>query len=171
MKHVSTAILAGAMAMSLALPAAAQSNLKMATIAPGTSAYLTMTTMATMVNQALDDVNISVDATGAATQHMVDLALGNLDFCMTSPTIYDFMKKGVAMYSQLPDAAQLAENMRLVFWFPLGAYHFVTYADSGINSVADFAGKRVFLGPPGGGAYAAAVKAVRFMSGLEVGTD
>jgi hypothetical protein len=172
MKPVHSVLLAGAVALGMAAPAAAQQiNLKMATIAPGTSAYLTMTTMATMVNQALDDVNIQVDATGAATQHMVDVANGNLDMSMTSPTVYDFMKSGTVMYSQLPDAAELADNLRLVFWFPLGAYHFVVYADSGIESPADFSGKKIFLGPPGGGAYAAAVRTVRYMSGYEVGED
>lgn len=171
MKRVSTTILAGAVALGLAGPVAAQTNLKMATIAPGTSAYLTMTTMATMVNQALDDVNIQVDATGAATQHMVELANGNLDLCMTSPTVYNFMKNGTAMYSQLDDAAELSENLRLVFWFPLGAYHFIVYADSGIEEPADLAGKRIFLGPPGGGAYAAAARTMTLMAGLEVGKD
>ena len=172
MKPILKMALAGAAALALSAPAAAQQvNLKMATIAPGTSAYLTMTTMATMVNQALDDVNIQVDATGAATQHMVDVAQGNLDMSMTSPTVYDFMKNGTVMYAQLPDAAALAENLRLVFWFPLGAYHFVVYADSGIESAADFAGKKVFLGPPGGGAYAAAARTVDYLAGLKVGED
>jgi len=172
MKHITKSLMAGAIAATLAVPAVAQEiNLKMATIAPGTSAYLTMTTMATMVNQALDDVNIQVDATGAATQHMVEVANGNLDMSMTSPTVYNFMKSGTVMYSQLPNAAELAENLSLVFWFPLGNYHFLVYEDSGIETMEDFAGKRVFLGPPGGGAYAAAVTAVRLMGGLEVGED
>ena len=78
----------------------------MATIAPGSSAYLTMTTMATLVNQALDDVNIQVDATGAATKHMIELAQGKLDMCMTSPTVYKFMKNGTVMYQKLGDAAE-----------------------------------------------------------------
>ena len=61
-------------------------NLKTATIAPGTSAYLAMTTMATLVNQNLDSVNIQVDTTGAATKHMIEVAQGKLDM------IYDITK-------------------------------------------------------------------------------
>lgn len=172
MKHLSKTLLAGALAMTLASPVAAQqTNLKMATIAPGTSAYLTMTTMATMVNQALDDVNIQVDATGAATQHMVEVANGNLDMSMTSKTIYKFMREGTVMYAQLPNSAELAENLQLLFWFPLGQYHFMVYEDSGIRSLADFKGKKVFLGPPGGGAYASASRLIGLMAGLKTGED
>lgn len=172
MKTFLKTALTGAVALTLAAPALAQeTNLKMSTIAPGTSAYLTMTTMATMVNQALDDVNIQVDATGAATIHMVDVAKGNIDMSMTSPTIYKFMKEGTVMYSKLPDAAELAENLQLIFWFPLGQYHFMVYDDSGIKSLADFKGKRVFLGPPGGGAYASASRLLGLMAGLKVGED
>jgi hypothetical protein len=137
----------------------------MATIAPGSSAYLTMTTMATMVNQALDNVDIQVDATGAATKHMIELAQGKLDMCMTSPTVYKFMKNGSVMYKKLADAPQLAENLRLVLWFPLGQYHIVTYADDNMTKPADIKGKRVFLGPPGGGAWAAARGWVKILTG------
>ena len=150
---------------------AEDTDLKMATIAPGTSAYLAMTTMATLVNQNLDGVNIQVDATGAATKHMIEVAEGKLDMSMTSPTVYNFMKAGTVMYSKLPNAAALAENLQLVYWFPLGQYHIVTYADSGIETPADLKGKRIFLGPPGGGAWAAANKWVNIISGFEPDKD
>lgn len=163
---------AGALALAMAGGAqAAEHNLKMATIAPGSSAYLTMTTMATLVNQALSDVNIQVDATGAATKHMIELAEGKLDMCMTSPSIYRYMKAGTAMYKELGNAPQLADNLRLVFWFPLGSYHIVTYADDGMTKPADIKGKRVFLGPPGGGAWAAARDWVKIMTGYEPDKD
>ncbi|MBL4807011.1 MAG: TAXI family TRAP transporter solute-binding subunit [Rhodobacteraceae bacterium] len=145
--------LAGAVALGLAGPAMADYDLKMATIAPGTSAYLTMTTLATIINQTLDDVNITVDATGAATRHMVDVGNGNLDMAMTSPTIYKFLREGTVMYQQLENHAEVAENLSLMLWFPLGQYHVVTYADDNIMTLDDIAGKKVFLGPPGGGAW------------------
>lgn len=158
---------AAVLALGMATSAGAQDkhDLKMATIAPGTSAYLAMTTMATLVNRSLDDVNIQVDATGAATKHMIEVAEGKLDMSMTSPTVYNFMKSGTAMYKQMENAPELAENLRLVYWFPLGQYHIVTYADSGIEEPADIAGKRVFLGPPGGGAWQAANVWVNILTG------
>jgi TRAP transporter TAXI family solute receptor len=172
MKTLLKTFAVGAVALGLAAGAkAADNDLKMATIAPGSSAYLTMTTMATLVNQALDDVNIQVDATGAATKHMIEVAEGKLDLCMTSPTVYKFMKTGTVMYKELPSAPQLSENLRLVMWFPLGQYHIVTYADDNLMKPADVKGKRVFLGPPGGGAWAAARDWVKILTGYEPDTD
>ncbi len=172
MKTLVKILAAGLITLAAAGGALAQKqNLKMATIAPGSSAYLAMTTMATLVNQALDNVNIQVDATGAATKHMIELAEGKLDMCMTSPTVYKFMRTGTVMYKGLADAPKLAENIRLVMWFPLGQYHIVTYADSGIMKPADIKGKRVFLGPPGGGAWAAAKNWVQILTGYEPDKD
>lgn len=172
MKTLLKTLIAGVMALGLAGGVHAQQhNLKMATIAPGSSAYLTMTTMATLVNQALEDVDIQVDATGAATKHMIELAEGKLDMCMTSPTVYKFMRTGTIMYQKLENAPKLAENLRLVLWFPLGQYHIVTYADSGMMKPADIKGKRVFLGPPGGGAWAAANTWVNILTGYKPDED
>lgn len=145
--------------------------IKMATISPGTSAYLTMTTMAKIVNQGQDKVKIQVDATGAATKHMVEVAQGKLDMSMSAPTVYAFMKNGKAMYSKLPSAPQLSENLSLMMWFPYGTYKFVTYAEDGMETMADIKGKRVFLGPPGGGAFAAAKGWVQVTTGMEPGDD
>lgn len=164
-RWLKTTFIGAAVALATTGASAQETDLKMATIAPGTSAYLAMTTMATLVNQSLDDVNITVDATGAATKHMVEVAEGKLDMSMTSPTIYNFMKSGSVMYAELDNAAELAENLRLVYWFPLGQYHIVTYADAGIETPADIAGKKVFLGPPGGGAWAAANRWVNIITG------
>ena len=171
MKRLTKAILTGATVLSMATSAFAQEKLKMATIAPGSSAYLVMTTMASAVNAAQDDYEITVDATGAATKHMVEAAQGKLDVVMSSPIIYDLMRGGRAMYKKLDSAPELSENLGLIFCFPYGAYHVVTYADSGINSLDDLRGKRVFLGPPGGGAYNTAKGWIQALTGMEPGAD
>jgi hypothetical protein len=130
-----------------------------------------MSTMATIVNQRQNDFEIQVDATGAATKHMVDVAEGKLDFCMASPTVYTFMKTGKAMYQKLTKAPELAKNLRLVFWFPYGAYHVLAYAGSGMTKLADIKGKKVFLGPPGGGAWNASKEWIQAQTGLEPEKD
>jgi len=165
------AVLIGASVLVLAAGVQAAQTIKMATIAPGSSAYLTMTTMATMINQAQSDIQIKVDATGAATKHMIDLAEGKIDICMNSPVVYSLMKAKKAMYSKLPNAPELAKNLNLLFWFPYGQYHVVTYAEAGIRSLKDIRGKRVFLGPPGGGAWNAAREWVEVTTGLKPRED
>ena len=133
-------------------PASAEKmKLKMSTIAPGSSMYLVMTTMANLINQHMPEVEISVDATGAATKHMLDVGREKIDMSMTAPTAYNFMAAGTVMYKNIKDAPKLAKNLRVLFWFPLGAYHYTVYADSDIKTLKDIKGKRVFLGPPGGG--------------------
>jgi TRAP transporter TAXI family solute receptor len=170
-KHFWRAVMTGALVLALATTVQAAKTLKMATIAPGSSAYLTMTTMATMINQAQDKLVIKVDATGAATKHQVELAKGKFDICMTSPVIYFLMQHQKAMYKKLKDAPALAKNLRLLFWFPYGQYHFVAYAEAGIRQLKDIKGKRVFLGPPGGGAWNAAREWVEATTGMKPNKD
>jgi TRAP transporter TAXI family solute receptor len=170
-KHIWQAVLTGALVLVMATGVQAAKTLKMSTIAPGSSAYLTMTTMATMINQAQDELEIKVDATGAATKHMIDLADGKIDICMTNPVVYTLMKAQKAMYAKVENAPELAKNLRLLFWFPYGQYHFVTYADAGIKELTDMRGKRVFLGPPGGGAWNAAREWVEVTTGMKPNED
>lgn len=168
MKTLKAIILAGVLGLG---SAASAEELKMATVAPGTSAYLTMSTMATLVNGAQDKHNITVDATRAATKHMIDLAKGNLDFAMTAPVLVQLMRKQKAMYQKLDSAPELSENLRLVFWFRWGPAHYITYAEDGIRSLDDLRDKTVFLGPPGGGAWNSAHAWLKNQTGMEAGKD
>jgi TRAP transporter TAXI family solute receptor len=171
MKRLIKAIIVGASALSLSGAAFAQEKLKMATIAPGSSAYLIMTTMASTVNNSQDEYEISVDATGAATKHMVEAAQGKLDIVMSSPIILNLMREGKGMYQRMESAPELSRNLSLLYWFPYGAYHTVVYADSGIETLDDIKGKRVFLGPPGGGAFNTAQGWIKATTGYEAGVD
>lgn len=170
-KQILRSVFISAVIFTAAFSIQAAQRLKMSTIAPGSSAYLTMTTMATMINQAQNNIQIKVDATGAATKHMIELAQGKIDICMNSPVIYSLMKKQKAMYKKLKTAPELAKNLTLLFWFSYGQYHVVTYAESGIRTFEDIRGKRVFLGPPGGGAWNAAREWVEVASGLKPKKD
>lgn len=144
--------LATGVAMCLSVgQAAAQDFYRLATLGPGSTPYLVMSTFAQLVGERIDG-QIQVNATGAATQHAIEVANGQLDFFMWSASVHASMKEGVNMYAQIPQAPELSENLRAVFAFPLGLYHIVTYGDSDVRSLSDAAGKRVFLGPPGGGA-------------------
>jgi TRAP transporter TAXI family solute receptor len=170
-KSMWRAVLTGALVLGMATAVQAARTLKMATISPGSSVYLTMTTMATMINQAQDEMAIKVDATGAATKHMIDLANGKIDICMTNPVVYSLMKSKKAMYEKVENAPELAKNLRLLFWFPYGQYHVVTYADAGIKQLKDIKGKRVFLGPPGGGAWNATREWIEATTGMKPNQD
>lgn len=164
---------AGLLGATLLAGSAAQAaeNLRMSTLGPGTSPYIVMNTFATIVNEALDDYAIQVNATGAATRHAVETAQGRSDFFMSSPNLYHMMATETGPYSEAKGVGALAENLRTVFNFPMGYYHVVTFADSGIEDFDDIAGKKVFLGPPGGAAYQTTRLFIEGMTGLEPEED
>ena len=169
MRKFTTAVSA---ALLLAGPAQAQDvTLKMATIAPSLGQAITMATFANIVSENLDGVSIEVAGGGAATLHMMEVARGNLDMSMTSPTIYNLMAGGKAMYAKEADAPELAENLRLLMWFPYGQYHYAVRADSDIQTLDDIEGTSVFIGPQGGGAYNAAKRWIEASTGLVVGGE
>ena len=156
----------------LAGPAvAADTKLKMATIAPNLSAAITMATFANVVTNNLDDVEIEVAGGGAATLHMMEVGRGNLDMSMTNQVVHGLMSAGKAMYAKEPEAPKLAKNVQLLMLYPYGQYHFAVRADSDIKVLDDIEGATVFLGPQGGGAYNAARGWIKATTGLEVGED
>lgn len=159
-------------ASAAAAPGAyAQEFFRLATLGPGSSPYMVMSTFAQIVGERLDNVQIQVNATGAATQHALEAGSGNLDFFMWSASVHQNMVDGTAMYANIPQAPELSENLRAVFAFPLGLYHIITYADSGIERLEDLEGKTVFLGPPGGGATVIMQNVVEGATGLKPGED
>lgn len=171
-RRIGTSLALAAAALAIAATTSpAKDFYKMATLGPGSAPYIVMTSFATIVGKHVQDAQVQVDATGAATRHMIDGARGQLDFYMYSPSVYHFMMEGSRMYEKVADAPELAKNLRLVFNFPIGLYHVVTYADSGIEKLEDIKGKRVFVGPPGGGATVVSLDLLEGAAGLKAGQD
>lgn len=162
---------AGIVMAMTATVAEAKDYYKLSTLGPGSSPYLVMSTFANIVNQSMPEAEIQVNATGAATAHALEAARGRMDFFMSSPTVHNLMVQGKAMYEKITDAPKLSENLRGVFNFPLGVYHIVVYAESGITSLEQIKGKRVFLGPPGGSATVTMAQMMKIVAGYEAGKD
>jgi len=145
----------GAAALCIAATTAqAQDFYKMGTLAPGGTIYTITAGFAQAVSRHVPDVEVQVNASGSAAQHMLAAARGELDFFMSSTILYHHMSNGTAMYAKIENAPELAQELRGIFNFPVGAWHALVYADSGIDSFDDITGKTVFLGPPSGGATA-----------------
>jgi len=157
--------------ISFAGEVAAQEFYKLATLGPGSSPYLVMSTFAQLVGQKLNGVTIQVNATGAATQHMIEATKGELDFFMLSATVFQSFKTKTNMYAKIEDAPERSKQVRNILAFPIGAYHVITNANSGITKYEDFKGKKVFLGPPGGGATVTMTQLVKAVTGYEPGKD
>src|SRR3546814_16766555 len=92
-----------------------------------------------------------------------------MDFFMSSPTVHAMMMQGTAMYAKITDAKELSTKLRGVFNFPLGYYHIMVYADSGITRLQDVKGKRASTGPPGGGATGNLAQLREIVTGYQAG--
>jgi uncharacterized protein len=163
-----------ALAIGLAAgPAAAQTKtvLKMATLAPGSSSYTVGTSFARVVMKYLPDIEIRINATGAGTRQTLDMARGKLDFAHFGGPAYYWMTTQTGPYRKIKDSKELVKGLRNMFSFPLGAYTMVTYADSGIEKLAQIKGRKIFLGPPGGGATRVITALVTSATGYKPGKD
>ncbi len=170
-RSVLTGTVAAAALSSLPRAAFAKELLRMSTLGPGSSPNLVMTTFANIINRELPDYEIQINATGAATRHVLEVAMGKTAFCMSSPSLHDLMANQRAMFAKIDQAPDLAKKMRTVLNFPMGVYHIAVYERSGITSLEAVRGKRVFLGPPGSAAYTTMERLFKAVTGLEAGTD
>lgn len=155
MRHAASAIAcallaAAAMAASSAAIAQDKKFYKFGSFPPGTTPFIVNTSFANAVNKYVPGVELQISATGAASQHQLLASEGKIDFFMGAPSGYHLMYKQIGPYKKLADGPARARNIAIIFSYPLGVYHFVTYADSGIKELKDIKDKQVFLGPPGG---------------------
>ena len=88
-----------------AVSASAQERLDMSVMAPGTSSYLIMNNFAALANANQREFAILIDAQGVQTRHMLDVAQGQTDIAMTSPTA---MPSPVATPTLVPEVVARA---------------------------------------------------------------
>lgn len=171
LKHLGRGLCAAAGMLLAASGVQAAENFRMGTLAPGTSNYIVLTTFANIVNEKLPEYRIQINSTGAGTRHIVDAANKRTDFFMHSPTVHEMMKASAGPFARLKNAPELAEELRAGFNFLAGYYHILTFADSGIDSLEEIKGKRVFLGPPGSAAARSTSMIVEGITGYKPGED
>ena len=171
MKHILTKglrfVAVGAVAGGLLASAAVAEIYKVTSIAPGMSPFVVNTAISKVVNTKVDGVEFQVRATGAATKHMVDAATGKVDFLFGSPTINWLMANNFGPYKEMAAAPELEKGVGMIFSYQIGPYHYVTRADSGIMTLDDMRGKKVFAGPPGGAAKGVVLRNVADATGLK----
>lgn len=156
-----------ALAGGLIANAASADVYKVTSIAPGMSPFVVNTAISKIVNKHVDGVDFQVRATGAATKHFVDAASGSVDFLFGSPTINWLLVNHIGPYKKFSNGPELEAKVGMIFSYQIGPYHYITRADSGIMSLADIKGKKVFAGPPGGAAKGVVLRAIKQSVGLE----
>jgi TRAP transporter TAXI family solute receptor len=147
---VAWTLIAGSLAACGSAVAQQKTFYKFGSFPPGTTPFIVNTAWANIVNKYVPGVEVQISATGAATQHQLMATEGKMDFFMNAPTGYWLMYNQMGPFKKLTDGPERTHKVATILCYPLGVYHFVVYANSGIKSLADIKGKQVFLGPPGG---------------------
>lgn len=98
----------------------------------------------------------------------VKLGAGRVELTMFPTELYGYMSEGSRMYAGMADQAmQASENLRSLFGYVHGAYHVFAWADSGIDSWEDIAGKNVYIGPASSAASSAMEQIIMANTGMQ----
>ncbi len=166
MRHLITAAVAVA---SLAVPASADELIRTQVSAPGATAYIVTTHLANILKQR-HGYNLEVATGFPGVRSQVNNANGEADLTLYAPALAFFLNKGIAMYQNLDNHAELAGNLRPLFTYQGDMFTFGTY-DPDIKTLADIEGKRVFLGPKGAALVRINGELIEAATGLVAGED
>jgi uncharacterized protein len=112
-------------------------------------------------------VSLQINTGQTLTRSVLKFGTDGLDMIHFVPQISPWLKNGKRMYKKLPKKANKAYNsMAAIFGFPASAIHIMAWADSGIKTLADIKGKRVYMGPPAGGFYTQSSSYLSVATGL-----
>ncbi len=115
-------------------------------------------------NRKETGIRCSVESTGGSVYNTRTIRQGELDFGIVQSDVQAAAVTGTGKFAD--DGAY--PELRAVFSVHPEPLHVMVRADAGINSVADFAGKRVNIGNPGSGTR---VLAEALMDAAGVSTD
>ena len=158
-------------AVAAVYPLAAAAPLKAETGAPSgiSSIVAQMTGKFAKRDHGMD---IQINSGQTLTKTTLKLAQGRLDLTIAPPPVVAALRAGKGPYKNLGEAErESAGNLRGLFGFIGGWFHPVVWADSGIESFADIKGRKVFTGPPAGGANLQSASIIRAAAGYEPGRD
>lgn len=130
--------------MLAASPLAAQEELRMGTASLGGAFYPVGQAAANLVNKYAEGYTMVPVVTAGGTENPRLIGNGEVDFAIGNANTSFFASQGKAPYAEPIAIASIGTLHNSVL-------HIVTLAGSDITSVADLKGKRVAVGPAGGG--------------------
>lgn len=163
------ALLGGVLALTPML-ASAQVTLTAETTTPGSTPHYIDSTLAGLLSSAgVATMQITEGAT--LTNSVQAVAEGRLDMA-PAPLILPFLlSRGIGPYSGVgPErGAELASNLRVIFFNAGSAQMFGYYNSNPIADIRDLAGTRIWNGPPRGAALTSGRAMIQLLSGLQDG--
>ena len=164
------AILAGLVLFGGA--AGAQVNLTAETASPGGATHLSPAHM-TEIAGTKGIANIQLADGQTLTNSIQNVAEGKTDIAATPYILPFLMSRGVGPYGSLgkEKGAELASNLRAINPFTLGIFLLYAYDAKNIDGWDDLKGRKIYNGPPRGGALTNARSMIQIVAGLKDGED
>ena len=161
--------------MLIAAPSAVQAQgkiLRADTDAQGAPGH-TMVIVASKIWKREVGISVQVNDSQTLTRSALKLGSGKLEVMPLPTTVAGFLQKGSRMYAKKfkKEAIEASKNVASILGWLAVTSHPVTFVGSGIEKYADIKGKRVFTGPPSGGASVASEGLIRALTGYEPNKD
>ncbi len=141
-------LLTGIAALGLAaqISAAAAAELRIGTASQGGAFYPVGQAISTLVGKYAQDTTMVPIVTGGSVENPKLVNSGEVDIAITNNNLSVLANKGVGPYKN--DGAM---KLRAIGSLHFSILHMMTLDGSEINSIADLKGKRIAVGPAGGG--------------------
>lgn len=120
------------------------SQLSIGTASMGGAFYPVGQEIANLMNKYVDGINVTAEVTGGAIENPRLIHTGDIEMGLTNSNLAYFAFNGEDPYTEKIDISAISSLHPSVL-------HIVTRSNSNINSVSDLKGKRVAVGPAGGG--------------------
>jgi len=114
------------------------------------------TGIGTYLSRNVANLDVSVTATGGSVENIRRVNGGEAEMGLSFSSDVHEAYYGLEQFKGKP-----LTNYRAIGLVFFGVAHMITFADSGIRSVDDLAGKRVAVGTPGSGTFASAERVFR----------
>jgi len=121
-------------------------ELRIGTASQGGAFYPIGQAISTLVNKHSEGLRMVPIVTGGSVQNPRLVNSGEVDMAITNNNLAVLANKGTAMYKKSG-----AMSLKAVGSLHPSVLHMIALNDSSINSIADLKGKRVAVGPAGGG--------------------
>lgn len=153
--------------------ASAEEILRADTDAQGGPGHTLIVVASKIWRRELDGLSVQVNDSQTLTRSALKLGSGKLEVMPLPTTIATYLSKGSRMYAKdLKDQAIAAsKNVGGIMGWLAVTVHPIVWADSGIEGWPDVKGKRIYLGPPSGGASVNSTNLVRSLTGYEPDVD
>lgn len=163
---------AAAVATLMTTGAFAQVNLTAETASPGGATHLSPAHL-TEIAGTKGIANIQLTDGQTLTNSIQNVAEGKTDIAGTPYILPFLMSRGVGPYGSLgkEKGAELASNLRAINPFTLGIFFLYAYDAKGVDGWNDLKGRKIYNGPPRGGALTNARSMIQIVAGLKDGED